>query len=350
MPNPGFEQNLKELKALSARLGSDPLQVQGAGGNTSMKSDGKLWIKASGKWLANAESEELFVPVALNPLLQALQTNNPQAEKSTDFIVDELNPTGLRPSIETTVHAVLTQRFVIHTHCVDTIAIASQSDAKQQLDSALEGFKWLWVPYLRPGLPLSKYISQNQNAQTDVIILGNHGLVVAADSIDDAEKLMLSVRAQLKQKTREHQTANTRELIQYCENSDYLPAIDPLTHGIALDQTCIDIAAAGSLYPDHVIFLGDATKVAAVDEPLDVCVNRMTDESGESPTSIVVPGKGVLLKKDANAGQQAMARCIYDVSLRLTNASKINYLKTDDVFQLLNWEAEQYRQQLNVNG
>ena len=37
-----------EFRALSAQLGRDPLQVQGPGGNTSIKHDNVMWIKASG--------------------------------------------------------------------------------------------------------------------------------------------------------------------------------------------------------------------------------------------------------------------------------------------------------------
>jgi len=42
------------FRALSARLGQDPLQVQGPGGNTSVKSGDVMWIKASGTELADA--------------------------------------------------------------------------------------------------------------------------------------------------------------------------------------------------------------------------------------------------------------------------------------------------------
>ncbi|MEO0633779.1 MAG: class II aldolase, partial [Pseudomonadota bacterium] len=52
-----------EFRALSARLGSDPLQVQGAGGNTSIKDGAVMWIKASGTQLAQANTEEIFVAV-----------------------------------------------------------------------------------------------------------------------------------------------------------------------------------------------------------------------------------------------------------------------------------------------
>ena len=39
---------LDPLVRLSARLGRDPLLVQASSGNTSIKLDGVLWIKASG--------------------------------------------------------------------------------------------------------------------------------------------------------------------------------------------------------------------------------------------------------------------------------------------------------------
>ena len=47
------------LRALSAKVGANPLLVQAAGGNTSLKENGVLWIKASGTWLMNAERDEL---------------------------------------------------------------------------------------------------------------------------------------------------------------------------------------------------------------------------------------------------------------------------------------------------
>ena len=39
---------------LSADSNRNPLLVQGAGGNTSIKEDGLLWVKASGTWLSEA--------------------------------------------------------------------------------------------------------------------------------------------------------------------------------------------------------------------------------------------------------------------------------------------------------
>ena len=54
---------LEAIRSLSANLGSDPLLVQAAGGNTSLKTDGVMWIKASGTWLRDALAKDIFVPL-----------------------------------------------------------------------------------------------------------------------------------------------------------------------------------------------------------------------------------------------------------------------------------------------
>mgnify|MGYP000008442979 CR=1 FL=1 len=133
---------LDRLRALSARVGSDPLLVQAAGGNTSLKDDGVMWIKASGTWLKDAAARDIFVPLDHAAILAALAKNDPACESCTSFVRTDLNSTGLRPSIETTVHALMPQRVVVHVHCVNTIAWAIRADGEQRLAEKLKGFDW----------------------------------------------------------------------------------------------------------------------------------------------------------------------------------------------------------------
>ena len=50
---------------LSAEIGRNPLLVQGAGGNTSIKEEDLLWVKASGTWLSEATEKKTMVAVDL---------------------------------------------------------------------------------------------------------------------------------------------------------------------------------------------------------------------------------------------------------------------------------------------
>jgi rhamnose utilization protein RhaD (predicted bifunctional aldolase and dehydrogenase) len=177
----------QSLRALSAKLGADPLLVQAAGGNTSIKQDGVMWIKASGTWLMDALNKDIFVPLDLAALIKALHDNSPDCENCLPFVRQGLNALGLRPSIETSVHGRMPQRVVLHVHCVNTIAWAIREDAEQQLSQRLRDFNWSYIPYARPGLQLSQSIAGHLKPRSDVMVLENHGLAVAAETIESSK-------------------------------------------------------------------------------------------------------------------------------------------------------------------
>src|SRR5262249_61363042 len=72
---------------LSARIGTDPALVQGPGGNTSLKRDGTMWIKASGTWLSQAREPSIMVGLALRPFLRPLGRNEPAFASSAHIVL-----------------------------------------------------------------------------------------------------------------------------------------------------------------------------------------------------------------------------------------------------------------------
>ncbi|OED41721.1 N-acylmannosamine 1-dehydrogenase [Chromatiales bacterium (ex Bugula neritina AB1)] len=352
------DRNHPEFKALldlSVSAGSDPALVQAAGGNTSIKLGKTLWIKASGTWLMNALSDDIMVPVSLEPLLQALNSNDPAAERAQEFVIAEHNPKGLRPSIETTVHAALPQRVVVHVHCINTIAIAVHANAQQMLAPLLADFNWRYVPYVKPGLSLSRSIVESLSDSScgggsgapDVIILGNHGLVVAAETVANAEQLLVRVSRALQQPARNAPAADLNALQHLAAESDYCLPSQVEAHGVASDEASLSIARGGSLYPDHVIFLGEGSVIALQGESPDDVTNRERANGKPPPVSIVFPGLGVLLRKDSGNGVEELARCLSDVCCRIPAGADLNYLSPAQNHELLNWDAEKYRQSLN---
>jgi rhamnose utilization protein RhaD (predicted bifunctional aldolase and dehydrogenase) len=335
------------LRRLSAQIGADPMLVQGAGGNTSIKQDEILWIKASGTWLMYAERDDIMVPVAIEPLLEAVAHRRPEAEKAQEFVVAELNPAGLRPSIETTVHALMPQRVVVHVHCVETIACAVQMSPKAFLEERLRGLNWVFVPYRRPGLPLAQAISERLRPETDVLVLGNHGLVVAAETVAEAETLLARVSGLLARPVRSAPPADLAALLRVAAGSGYrLPAYAE-SHAAAADLASCRFAAGGSLYPDHVIFLGVGSVIAGPNEKAAAIETKIRGEGQDAPVSILFPGKGVLMRRDASGGAEAMARCLADVTSRIDEGARLRYLTDEENGALLDWDAEKYRQELN---
>ncbi len=342
-----MSSEFEALRLLSAKVGSDPLLVQGAGGNTSIKVDGVLWIKASGKWLSEAAREDMFVPVSIGPLLAAVRQDHPDAERADKFIADGHDSKGLRPSIETTVHALLPQKIVVHVHCVSTIAHAAQLDTEKLIAPLLRGIPYAFIPYKRPGLPLAKAIAERLKPETNVLVLGNHGLVVAAETVADAASLLHQVCRRLRLEARKAFEPDLPALAQLAIGSSYRLPAAPRAHAAAMDPLSCAVAAGGSLYPDHVVFLGARSVISRPGESAKMIEDSAKAEGVSPPVSILFPGQGVLMRGDADKGAEAMAACLAEVAGRIAPGAPLRYLSMEENAELLNWDAEKYRQELN---
>jgi rhamnose utilization protein RhaD (predicted bifunctional aldolase and dehydrogenase) len=344
-PPPVTSPEFEALLDLSAGIGADPALVQGAGGNTSIKEAGTLWIKASGLWLMQARERDVMVPVALAPLLEALERNDPACEKAEDFVIAARNPSGLRPSIETTVHALMPQKIVVHVHCVETIATAVRTDAEAIVAEKLVGVPYAFIPYARPGLPLAKAIAARLRDGVSVLVLGNHGLVVAAETVAETAALLRDISHRLAIGPREAPLPDKAALLRLAFGSDYALPGDEAIHAAAADLESVRIGAGGNLYPDHVIFLGNALAIAGPDETAADVAQKYSNVP-----VILFPGKGVLACRDITAGALAMARCFADVAARIPEGARLRYLTPAENAELLGWDAEKYRQALNRRG
>jgi len=334
---------LQTLRQVSARVGSNMHLVQGAGGNTSIKQRDVLWVKASGAWLAEAEKRDIFVPVDLPGALRALEQGiekMPVADPAAT----------LRPSIETSLHALLPHRVVLHVHAVNTIAWAACVGVEDEITLRLQGLSWACVPYRRPGLPLSQVVAEvTAQRKPDVLILGNHGLLVGADDCTAAEALVHEVERRLHLPARPAPAGDRAALDAVCQGTDYRAA-DDLCHRLATDPHCLATVTAGSLYPDHVVFLGPAMRTLAQEERVADVVAASQAANLPSPVALLVPGAGAIVRSDIQPGAEAMLTCLALVAERLPADAKISYLPEEEERALLDWDAEKYRRALSMKA
>lgn len=340
----------RDFLQLSSKIGSDIEKTQGAGGNTSIKHDGVMWVKASGTWLAKAGEQDIMVPVLVQPLVTALREGDARAEKSVDFVVDELNSSGLRPSIETSFHAALKSPVVAHYHCINAIALAVLDRREEVLAdrmATVSDLKWVSIPYRRPGTPLAREIEKAAAARPDILILFNHGIIVCGDTIGQVAERIDRVTEALRSKPRETPAPDLDALAAAATGSTFHAAKDLDSHVIALSEINQAIALGGSLYPDHVIFLGTEIGMLTPGQNAADLEAACAREGRELPKLVIVPGKGILLSNTLTAGGEVMARCLAEVTGRITDGEKIAYLSDADEYELTHWEAEQYRQALD---
>jgi len=323
------KRGVESLRDLSARIGSNPLLVQASNGNTSIKLDGILWIKASGKWLSHATQEEMFVPMQLAEVKESIRRNV------------EIRPRlalkgGLRPSIETAMHAILGHHVVIHVHSINAIAWAIRLDGPDQLKDRLAGVNWQWIPYAASGIQLAREIEKAvaSEPETDVFILGNHGLVVCGNDCPTAEKRLCEVERRLAIAPRRFPKPDTTVLAMIARFSRWqFPTVDSL-HALGTDAVSRKILRGGVLYPCQAIFLGPAMPLF----PPAVVLSKFTERwyrSDRTPPFVAVERSGVMLNERMTSAERATLIGLAQVTQRTEESARLRYLNGAEVTDVL---------------
>jgi len=311
---------LEELRELSARIGGDPLLTQASTGNTSIKLDDVLWIKASGRWLADARHEDILVPLDLREVKQYMSRQVDPAEVYACA------------SIETAMHAVLPHRVVLHVHSVNTIAWAVRADARVRLQRQLGGLRWQWVPYVPSGLPLARKIESALSACSgaNVLVLGNHGLVIAGNSCEEVTQLLAEVERRLAIRPRPANTANCEALEQIAENSTWGLPEDHNIHALATDLASQTILSGGILFPCQSIFSNAISPEMFRAVPWPFSIDQYENLYRTRPF-LMIQGRGVIVKKTMTSCQRAIMSGLAQVVQRINSSAPIHYLSDEEV-------------------
>jgi rhamnose utilization protein RhaD (predicted bifunctional aldolase and dehydrogenase)/NAD(P)-dependent dehydrogenase (short-subunit alcohol dehydrogenase family) len=377
---------LDELIALAQQFGKDPEFSRGGGGNASAKADGVLWIKPSGVPLATLEAEDL-VPLdlaRLHAMLDAPETPRVPGEDPVMRAAEaaRVGPAGgRRPSVEILFHALLPERFVLHTHPILINAVTCTADG-EAIARRLFGDDIVWVPYTDPGLPLARAIRDARAAHEvrtggpapRITLMQNHGLIVSADTAAEID-------------------AACRRLVDAVEGAlaaaggpgPEAPAVDPARAAAIVDSLAPALRAllspaarrivvfddspsaafastpagrafveGGPLTPDQIVYAGSWPLLLDLDgvDPSDagtVAAANLaahTAESGAAPVIVVVPGIGLFAAGDSWA-EADTARHIYLDALRVGEAANrlggVRHLAAAERAFIEDWEAEAYR-------
>lgn len=326
--------DLSELEALwtlSARIGRDPLLTQGNSGNTSLKIDGTLWVKASGKCLADAEQEQIFVPADLAACRQSYQRGDPISSPNGSASLE-----SLRPSIETFMHAVLPHRVVIHVHSVNTIAWAVRSDAALQLAVRLFGLNWCWIPYAESGFALAREIRMRsrRDPRSNIFVLANHGLVVCGDDCKSAASMLLEVERRLAVAPRLVPQPNLSALEELRQLPGWRLPDEKSVHTLGTDGNSRRVVEAGVLYPCQAVFLGGMLPMLSRGK--SPCrLRKQIAGFARSSSFLILERSGVLISEETTPAELAALQFYVEVVRRIESTAPLRCLTNQEVRKVL---------------
>jgi NAD(P)-dependent dehydrogenase (short-subunit alcohol dehydrogenase family)/rhamnose utilization protein RhaD (predicted bifunctional aldolase and dehydrogenase) len=185
---------LQDLVQISQFYGKDSRYVIAGGGNTSYKNSEKLWVKASGYSLATI-TEEGFAVLDRSKLSVISEKSYPadpalREEEVKNDLAAACITKDRRPSVETSMHNVMSASFVVHLHPTLVNALMCSQNAEKAAAEIL-GNKALYIPYIDPGYVLFKEVENRiksykakHGAEPEAILLQNHGIFVGADATE----------------------------------------------------------------------------------------------------------------------------------------------------------------------
>ncbi len=200
------EMNTLELLiAFSRHYGADPELVNAGGGNTSAKEKDIMYVKCSGTALG-AAGPDSFAKMDMKKLSLIPERKYPEGDREREaaFLTDMMaarcpGEENKRPSVETLLHAFFPQKFVLHLHpaLVNglTCSRGGETEARR-----LFGDDIVWIPACRPGYILAMELYEKFSAaeeKIDVVLLENHGVFFAADSVPELDRMLLSMTEKL---------------------------------------------------------------------------------------------------------------------------------------------------------
>ncbi len=361
-----YKNEVAALAAMSNRYGHSIDYGLAGGGNTSFKSEKNLWVKGSGTSLATIKAED-FVVLERSKLENMWHTEYPAEEKAreaavlADMMAARVEGENRRPSVETLLHNLFPQRYILHVHptLVNglTCSVEGEAAMKRLLPEAV------WVDACKPGYILAlecKNVMDAHKAATgkdvQVLFLQNHGIFFAADTVEEidglvqhtmdtltaAVKPLEMVEAQDLDMDKVHQVVQTLGEIY---GEDCHISITSNSLAMAYDP------ATKSLSPDHIVY-AKAKQLAADDSTdLPAAVAAFEAENGYKPKIIFYKGLGMFAIGSSIMDNHNTALVMFDAIKVTAYAESFGGVQPMPEFLIdfiVNWEVESYRSKVSA--
>jgi len=178
-----------------------------------------------------------------------------------------------------------------------------------------------------------------------IIILENHGLIVAGNNLEQTYDLLLNTHKKLD--VIMNNNISSGEKFSSEDIDEYQLKNDKKYYFFKTTDEKFFSAFSKSFYPDHVIFLGPGVPTFENAEEAVNFLNKLKDKNLNLPPYIILKGVGLYEQNSAIPAAKEMIDCFLEVLLRTNFDEELKPLSESQENELLNWDAEIYRQSIN---
>ena len=370
--------NLETLVSFSRRYGGDEKFVLAGGGNTSYKDDTTLYIKGSGTSLAQM-TEDKFVKMNRAALADIWTktysevTADREAEVLADLMLArEAGEGAKRPSVETLLHDLFPQKFVLHVHPASVNGITCSVNAKA---AATELFpECVWVDESEPGYVLAALCrgelaayEAKMGKAANLVFLQNHGVFFAADSEEELDALVADVMSKIDEKITtypdftevETDTALAAQIapairMLYDANGQAKVKFESNVTVMKFAESAENFAPLTEpLSPDHIVYCKAEPLFVDYDgiESLKTAFNSFVERRSFKPKVIFVKGLG-MFTVGATLKEATTAAAVWRDAMKITVFAEsfggVSHMQPALADFIVNWEVESYRSKVSL--
>ncbi len=395
----GVNDPMDILVKLSRYYGSDPEFILAGGGNTSMKTDDRLFVKGSGFALA-VIGPAGFVEMDRTALAKVIESelsadvNQREEQFKQAILAARIHPEkGQRPSVEAVLHNMMPKKFVVHSHATFANIITCGKNG-EALTKELFGDQVIWIPFVDPGYMLAKalhtamreYTQKTRRDCPSAVLMQNHGLIVCGDTPEEIFKhtdwVINTIRLRLESTSGDFIFGEVQKENEISARK-WIDILGPALRGllavgenlkvVTFDDSAVvmalaggvqgaETAAGGPVTPDQIVYckafplwfeINEAETPEQLVSRLRQALADHEKNKGFPPYVILVKGLGMFTSgEDFTAAH--IARLVYIDAIKVMVGAKrlggINYMSVRDREFIENWEVESYRRKVSVGG
>ena len=180
---------------------------------------------------------------------------------------------------------------------------------------------------------------------TNILVLENHGLIVAGDDIEDTYKLLLKIHEKLDLIRNEKLGLDYPEKITNI--GGYIHKNTDKYKLFSTQNEKLFSLFSKSFYPDHVIFLGPGIPTFLEVKEANEFIQNLKRKNINLPPYLILKYKGLFENTLAIPAAKEMIDCFLEVLLRIDLSKSFKFLSSHQESELLNWDIEIYRQSIN---
>lgn len=364
-----YTGHLALLAAMSNKYGADPAYVLAGGGNTSFKCKEYLWIKGSGTSLATIQAQDFVVMdrEALGAMWSKDYPADEAARESAvleDMMAARIPGESRRPSVETLLHDLFPQQYVLHVHPTLVNGLTCSEEGKAAMDRLFAD--GVWVDACKPGYILALECKKVMDARkqatgkdVQLLFLQNHGIFFAADTVEELDVLAKYVMDTLTAKIVKapdltEVAVDTEKVSQITELLGKLYGQDAFVSFMANKQILAYDPTTESLSPDHIVYA--KAKQLALPEEADAAqieerFAAFAAENGYKPKIVFVKNLGMFAcgnnEKEANTAQAVMLDAVKVVAYADAFGG-VSPMPAFLIDFIVNWEVERYRSSVSL--